>query len=95
MAQLIENKPPRRALIATLSHFDDPIRVVVLPNRGRPSPRHTGLPGRRQGEPGRSVELGGSVQRESKDLFSPPRRRVQPPASGVQPPEPNSEIPRL
>jgi len=67
MTQLIENKPRRRALIATLLHFDDPTRVVVLPNRSRPSPRHTGLPGRRQGEPGRSVELGGSVQRESKD----------------------------
>ena len=30
MTQLIENKHPRRALIATLSHFDDPTRVVVL-----------------------------------------------------------------
>src|SRR4029077_14576045 len=30
MAQLVENKPPRRALIATLLHFDDPTRVVVL-----------------------------------------------------------------
>src|SRR5271156_740466 len=69
MAQLIENKPPRPALIATLLHFDDPTRVVVLPKRARPSPRHTGLPGRRQGEPGRSDELRGSDQRESKDVF--------------------------
>jgi hypothetical protein len=53
MTQLIENKPPRRALIATLLHFDDPTTVVVLPNRG--------LPGRRR------VEPGGPVQRESKD----------------------------
>ena len=30
MAQLIENKPRPRALIATLLHFDDPTRVVVL-----------------------------------------------------------------
>jgi hypothetical protein len=30
MTQVIENKPRRRALIATLSHFDDPTRVVVL-----------------------------------------------------------------
>src|SRR5271154_1801042 len=55
MTQLIENKRRRRALIATLSHFDDPTRVVVLPNRGRPSPR--------------LGELGGSDQRESKDLL--------------------------
>jgi len=33
MTQLIENKPPRRALIATLLHFDDPTRVVVLSNQ--------------------------------------------------------------
>src|SRR5271156_1818154 len=30
MTQLIENTPRRHALIATLSHFDDPTRVVVL-----------------------------------------------------------------
>src|SRR3984957_20058003 len=60
MTQLTENKPRRRAMIATLSHFDDPTRVVVLPNRG--------LPGRRQ------VEPGGPVQRESKDLPYPSHR---------------------
>ena len=99
MTQLIENKPRRRALIATLSHFsrsrralqplvsrlqrqesnrnnprleayltpvksmraavliatnDDLTKVVVLPKRGRPSPR--------------LGELGGSVRRESKEL---------------------------
>src|SRR4029077_19179483 len=53
MTQLIENKPPRRALIVTLFHSDAPTTVVVLPNRG--------LPGRRR------VEPGGPVQRESKD----------------------------
>ena len=36
MTQLIENKPPRRALIATLLHFDDPIRVVVLSDQREP-----------------------------------------------------------
>jgi len=30
MTQLIENKPRRHALIATLLRFDDPTRVVVL-----------------------------------------------------------------
>jgi len=104
MTELIENKPRRRAMIATLLHFDDPARVVVLPNRDRPSlpaavsllakegPRHTGLPGRRQSELGRSVELGGSVRRESKDLFW---LLHQPPPSGLQHQEPNRNNRRL
>jgi hypothetical protein len=85
MTQLIENKPPRRALIATLSQFCASRRRFV----GRSSSSDiTGVARTR-------YRCAGSLAACTRSTVQGFYGRIQPPASGLQHRKPNRNIRRL
>ena len=94
MTQVIENKPPRRALIATLSHFCASRRRFV----GRSfSSDITGVAPTRYRCAALPAESLAAVWRAActRSRVQGFSRRIQPPASSLQHREPNRNIRRL
>jgi hypothetical protein len=85
MTQLIENKPPRRALIATLSHFCASRRRFV----GRSFSSDITRVARTR------YRCAGSLAACTRSTVQGFYGRIQPPASGLPHREPNRNIRRL
>src|SRR5580700_490000 len=94
MTQLVENKPPRRALIATLSHISTRRRRFVgrsfssdITHDARSAYGCAASPAE-----GLAALWRAACVRPGIEVYS---RLIQPLVSSPQPPEPNRNIPRL